>query len=262
LPQEELDDSTSGLWQLARADLARSPGAAEDQRRLAATLARRRERSREFFASAAGEWDRMRDRLFGSRFHPLALLGLLPRDWVVADLGCGTGRVAEALAPFVRRVIAVDDSEAMLQAAGERVGDQANIELRRGELEALPLEDASTDAVTLMLALHHVVDPAAVLREAARVLRSAGRFLLVDMLPHERHEYRQEMGHVWLGFSERQIGALFAEAGFELLGFHPLPAEVAARGPSLFAASARISTRRIPVHDTKSEEQKRKGVTE
>ena len=243
---DELDPSARGLWELAQADVSRTPGAVEDSRRLAGVLSQRRRRSREFFDSAAGKWDRVRDEMFGAQFHSQALLALLPGDWVIADLGCGTGPVAQALAPFVRQVIAVDGSEAMLDAARERLGDADNVELRRGELESLPLEDAQVDAVTLVLALHHVADPTAVLYEAARVLRPQGRLLLVDMLPHERHEYRQEMGHVWMGFSERQIGEMFDEAGLRVASFRPLPSRISARGPSLFAADARLVTATDP----------------
>ena len=81
--------------------------------------------------SAAGQWDRLRRELFGERFDLAALAGLLDDDWVVGDLGCGTGQIAAALAPFVRRVIAVDSSRAMLQAARQRLGALDNVELRQ-----------------------------------------------------------------------------------------------------------------------------------
>ena len=68
------------------------------------------------------------------------------------------------------------------------------------------------------------------------MLRPGGRVLVVDMLPHERQEYQQQMGHVWLGFSEKQIGKLLADAGFSDFRMRPLPADPDAKGPALFAA--------------------------
>ncbi|NNE08154.1 MAG: metalloregulator ArsR/SmtB family transcription factor, partial [Gemmatimonadetes bacterium] len=105
------------LWDMVRASVEKSAAGAADRERLASVLASRKSRSREFFDKSAGDWDSLRDELFGPHFHGLALLGLLPASWTVADLGCGTGAVAEALAPFVSEVIGVDASPAMLQGA-------------------------------------------------------------------------------------------------------------------------------------------------
>jgi ArsR family transcriptional regulator len=85
--------------------------------------------------------------------------------------------------------------------------------------------------------LHHVAEPAAVLAEAARALGSGGRLLLIDMLQHDRAEFRQQMGHVWLGFAPAQVGDWLAQAGFEQVRVHPLPAPPASKGPALFAAT-------------------------
>jgi len=235
---DDLDLTARGLWRLAEDEIAATPAARQDLERLAPVLARRRTRSREFFATAAGQWDQLRDNLFGPRVHTLSLLGLLSDDWTVADLGCGTGAVTESLAPFVHRVIGVDGSEAMIETARERLQNFANVELRHGELETLPIGDNEVDTVTLILVLHHLPDPDKVLAEVARILRPGGKLLLVDMLPHDRHEYQQQMGHVWLGFSEPQIARLMTDAGLKSGAFRPLPADPAARGPTLFAATA------------------------
>jgi ArsR family transcriptional regulator len=157
--------------------------------------------------------------------------------WTVGDLGCGTGQVAGALAPFVTRVIAVDRSGEMLQAARRRLRDSPAVEVRRGELEALPIADNELDAATLLLVLHHLPDPSAALREAYRVLKSGGRLVIADMLPHDREEYRQQMGHVWLGFSEEQVERLLSAAGFERIRITALPVNPAAKGPALFVAT-------------------------
>jgi ArsR family transcriptional regulator len=105
-------------------------------------------------------------------------------------------------------------------------------------LESLPLEDGSIDAAVMMLVLHHLPTPSLALAEAARVLKPGGRLLIVDMLPHEREEYRQQMGHVWLGFAEDHIQRLLDQAGFSAARVTPLTPMTEAKGPALFAAAA------------------------
>src|SRR5262245_38040044 len=239
LTRDDLDPSARRLWLLVREQMSATPAAAQDQRRLQTALAARRTTSQEFFASSAGQWDRVRDELFGDRFHLAAIAGLADAAWTLGDLGCGTGRVSEALAPFVARVIAVDASAAMLNAAKKRLHASPNVDLRRGDLEALPIDDDLLDAATLSLVLHHVTEPARALAEMARVLKPGGRVILVDMLPHDREHYRQQMGHVWLGFSEEQISRLLAESGFESTRVVPLAADAKAKGPGLFVAISR-----------------------
>jgi ArsR family transcriptional regulator len=205
---------------------------------LKTVLKTRQTKSQEFFESAAAQWDKLRQELFGRAAHLQALPALLDRQCVVGDLGCGTGELTAALAPFVARVIAVDRSSDMLRAAGRRLRDAPNVEVRNGELEALPIGDGELDAATLILVLHHLSDPSAALREAARVLKTGGRLLVADMLPHDREEYRQQMGHVWLGFGEDQIRRLFTAAGLDDVRVVPLAADRDAKGPALFVASA------------------------
>src|SRR5437879_3536696 len=110
----DADLAARRLWLLVREQVGPTPAAAQDQRRLQAALAERRTKSQEFFSSSAGQWDRVRDELYGDRFHLGAFAAFAQREWVVGDLGCGTGQVSAALAPFVRHVVAVDASAAML----------------------------------------------------------------------------------------------------------------------------------------------------
>lgn len=226
------------LWSLVREQMAGTPGAGQDARRLGSVLARRRSASQEFFATAAGQWDRLREELFGAHFSDRALLALLDSRWVVGDLGCGTGQVSATLAPMVSRVIAVDASGEMLAAARRRLRGLSNVEIRRGELEALPIEDATLDVAVMILVLHHLAEPASAFREAARALKPGGRLLIADMLPHDREEYKQQMGHVWLGFAEDQISGWLVQAGFRDTRLRALPPAPEVKGPALFVATA------------------------
>jgi len=246
MAREQLDAPTRRLWLLVREQVSGSRAASQDHHRLQGVLAERRTKSQEFFSSTAGQWDRLRDELFGQTFHLQALLGLVDDRCVVGDLGAGTGAVSAALAPFVARVIGVDNSAAMLHAAKRRLHAFPNVELRRGELEELPIDDETLDAATLMLVLPYLPQPPRVLREAARVLKPGGRLLVSDMLPHDRESYRQQMGHMRLGFSEQQISGHLEAAGFEAVHVQPLPADSRAKGPALFVAVAR---RAAHVHD-------------
>lgn len=234
-----LDASARRLWGAVREEVATSAAARHDTRRLERILADRRTRSQEFFSATAANWGRVREELFGGHADLVALLGLLDEEATVADLGCGTGQFAATVAPFVGRVLAVDGSAAMLAAARRRLAPHENVVLRQGDLEALPLEDGEADLAVLLLVLHYLPHPAAALAEAARVVKPGGRLLVVDMMPHDREEYRQQMGHVWLGFSEAQLGGWLEPAGITRLVYRPLPADPAAKGPTLFAATAR-----------------------
>jgi ArsR family transcriptional regulator len=236
---EKMEPASRKLWHLVRDQVISTPAASQDARRVQTVLAHRRTKSQKFFSSAAGQWDKLRDELFGKRADLLGLLGLLDNEWTVGDLGCGTGQLTESLAPFVEHVIAVDDSSAMLAAARRRVASMNNVEVRSGRLEALPIEDGSLDAAILFLVLHYVPEPEAAIAEARRALKPDGRLLIVDMMPHDRQDLLDEMGHVWRGFSEEQIASLLEAAGFSGGRYHPLPPDEAAMGPTLFAAVAR-----------------------
>ncbi|HEX5108427.1 MAG TPA: metalloregulator ArsR/SmtB family transcription factor [Vicinamibacterales bacterium] len=238
MPVDELDSGAKRLWPLIREQVVGTSAAGQDDRRLKGVLTRRRAKSQEFFASAAAGWDRLRSDLFGDSFYLWAVLGLIDPALVVGDLGCGTGQLTEVVAPYVKRVVAVDGSPDMLDAARLRVGAARNVDLRQGDLESLPIDNGELDAAMLSLVLHYSPSPGRALTEVARSLRKGGRALVVDMLPHERQEYQQQMGHVWLGFTEKQISRFLAVAGFSDVRVRMLPADPDARGPALFAAVA------------------------
>src|SRR5688572_3954436 len=232
-----LDSAADRLWSVVADDLRQDPAHARDLSRLAEVILQRRAKSREFFAGAGESWDALRHELFGSAVGGGALLGLLDDRWVVGDLGCGSGHLSVLLAPFVRRVVGVDASANMLEQARARSEGMAGIELRQGELESLPIESAELDAAILSLVLHHAPDPRRVLVEVHRVLRDGGRLLLVDLAPHNETEFRERMGHVWLGFSSSQVTEWLQEAGFKNVNVIALPRDPGAKGPELFVAS-------------------------
>lgn len=234
------DPWTERLWGVVRESVATLASAEQDRQREDAVLAARRSRSREFFASASGEWERVRAELFGSRADLQLALALLDPALEVGDLGCGTGHLAAQLAPHVKRVVAVDGSEEMLLAARARVSALGNVELVLGDLERLPVPSASLDLATCALALHYVAEPARALAEARRILRGHGRLVVLDMMPHERDDLQQRMGHVWRGFSQEQLHEWFLQAGFAAPRIHALPPDEGARGPALFVATAHV----------------------
>lgn len=250
--QSRLDPSAKRLWHVVREQVAAAPGAGHDTRRLESVLAQRvaarRSRSQVFFSTSHESWDDMRAEMIGSRTDLFALLDLLDEHWVIGDLGCGTGHVSEVIAPSVGRVIAVDESGPMLSAARERLKKCSNVELRAGMVEDLPIENGELDAGILFLVAHFVADPPELMREVQRVLKPGGKLLLVDFMIHERTDYAIQLGHVWQGFDEAQIVDWLDRTGFTGARCRPLPADPAAKGPSLFVATARKKSKKNVVH--------------
>jgi ubiquinone/menaquinone biosynthesis C-methylase UbiE/DNA-binding transcriptional ArsR family regulator len=235
----ELHAGARRLWQSVRDDVGSMATASRDAERVRGVIAARHSTSQQFFASSAAQWDKLRPEFFGERSELFALLGLLDAGWTAGDLGCGTGHFAEAIAPFVCRVIAVDESAAMLRAARARLASHENVEVRNGALESLPIEPGELDVAAVTLVLQYVAEPAHALAGIHRALKAGGALLIVDMLPHDRAEFRETMGHVWQGFSERQIRSWSDEAGFTGIRFHALPPSPHVKGPNLFSAVLR-----------------------
>lgn len=240
---DELEPAARRLWVVAREQTVAWATARQDEARLRQLLLDKQTDSQAFFAGAAARWDKLRDELYGRVFSTSAMLSLLPIDWKVADLACGTGQAAAEIARFVKQVIAVDNSAAMLKAARRRTAELSNVELRRGDLEALPIESTSCDAALLLLALTYVADPAAVVREMSRILRPGGKAVIVDLLPHDREDFRIEMGQARRGLEPEELQQIVREAGFSGVTSGPLPPEPTVKGPALFLVAASILQR-------------------
>jgi SAM-dependent methyltransferase len=236
---DELEAGARRLWVVAREQTESWPAVKQDRMRLERLLRERQGDTEAFFAGAVGQWDKLRGELYGELFGQAALVALLPDELVVADLGCGTGQAIAALAPHVKQVIGIDNSAAMLKAANKRVGDFENVDLRKGDLADIPVQSGSCDAAMLVLALTYVAEPAAVLAEMSRILKPAGRAVIVDLLPHDREEFRRQMGQTRLGFEPKELEQLAADAGLASIRVRPLAPAAGVRGPALFLATAR-----------------------
>jgi ubiquinone/menaquinone biosynthesis C-methylase UbiE len=170
--------------------------------------------SKDYFADVAQDWDEMRAGYFTETMRDAAIARahLSPGD-VVADVGTGTGFVIQGLAPHVARVYGFDESPEMLDVARRNLSAFDNVELRKARGDALPLPDASLDAVFGNMYLHHVPDPGAAIVELARVLRPGGRLVLTDMDAHEQAWMREAMADRWLGFERDDVRAWYTAAG-------------------------------------------------
>jgi ubiquinone/menaquinone biosynthesis C-methylase UbiE len=133
---------------------------------------------------------------------------------LVADVGTGTGFLAEAALDAGARVIGVDISDAMLAQVSARLAGKA-FEARHGDTEALPLATGEADAVVANMVLHHAPDPQTAIHEMARVLKPGGRLVVTDADTHEHDWLRTEQHDRWLGFDRRDVATWFTEAGLE-----------------------------------------------
>jgi ArsR family transcriptional regulator len=189
---------------------------AQDDEALRLILLKRKDKLRSYFDELAGRFGR--NYVPGRSWEGLAemLLRLLP-PMVIADLGAGEGTLTLMLAQRARRVIAVDNSEKMVEYGRGVARDHgvANVEYRLGDLEELPLHDGEADLALLHQSLHHSLHPAKTLDEAWRVLKPGGRIVVMDLQKHGLEEAREMYADVWLGFSQVELMGLLRKAGFQ-----------------------------------------------
>ena len=164
-------------------------------------------------------------------------------DEVVVDAGCGVGGAAIEIARrYGAQVVGVTVSPvqvALARERAERAGIGERVRFLEGDCSTcLPFADHTVDVVVTIEAACHFADKPRFLAECARVLKPGGRVLIVDMLPHDREHYRQQMGHVWLGFSEENMRRLLETAGFEAIRAVSLPPDSSVKGPALFVSTA------------------------
>jgi ArsR family transcriptional regulator len=216
---------------LARAVLDRLPEddatLAADRRQAARVLAERAREASESFRRKGADWDEMRALDLPAAAVEQALLTHLPEAGIgrLLDIGTGTGRLLELLAPRVSAGLGVDASRAMLALARARLARPGltHCAVRLADMYRLPLPDAGFDLVVLQMVLHYAEDPRGALAEAARVLAPSGRLVVVDLSAHARTDVMTRLAHRWPGFTDAAMHDLLAAAGLAAAGAVAVP---------------------------------------
>jgi ubiquinone/menaquinone biosynthesis C-methylase UbiE len=204
------------LMNLLRTAAVEVPEAGEDRQALRLTLRKRQDQMRRYFDELAGK--------FGRQYVPgrswkgvaEALIKLMP-PMVIADLGAGEGTISQLMAQRAKRVIAIDNSEKMVEFGAElaRKHGIGNMEYRLGELEDVPIRSATVDLAFFSQALHHARHPHRAVEEARRILKPGGRIAVLDLNRHHFEEAREMYADVWLGFTELELERYLKEGGFK-----------------------------------------------
>jgi len=208
----ETEGVLDGILEQAQSEI---PEAASDQAAMRRVMRKRQDKMRSFFDSVAGRLGK--DYVPGKSWKGVAeaLLRLMP-PMVIADLGAGEGAFALLLAQQATKVIAVDTSAKMIEVGRELVARHGvkNVEYRLGDMEEVPIEDASVDLVFFSQSLHHALHPDRAAHEAWRILRPGGRIVILDLVKHRFEEAREMYADEWLGFSESELESMLEKAGF------------------------------------------------
>lgn len=211
--EDNLDSVQRELWRSLR-DGSDDPLLRQDAERVANVLANRAA-DQNWADSVAGDMERHYSP--GRTWEALARTALpLLETGDVLDIASGDGVLAELLSPHAKRYVCIDTSTRVVAAAGERLRRFPNVEVREGDMHALPFKDGSFDLVVLMHALTYSAKPAQAVAEAARVLRRGGRLLLSSLGKHEHKSVVEAYGHVNLGFSEKELRKFAEKAGLEI----------------------------------------------
>ena len=216
--QEFIDLAVRGAKELPEHD--------SDQINLKRILNRRREQAQVFFNQIAGRFDRVYGPGRSWQAFGHLLLRILP-PLVVADLGAGEGLLSELLARRCKKVIAVDNSERIVEfgAAKAKKNNLKNLEFRLGDLQNPPIEPHSVDLVILSQALHHADDPANAIEAAYKLLKPHGQILILDLARHNFQDARTLYGDRWLGFTEGELHRWLEEAKFKKVEIHAVARE-------------------------------------
>jgi ubiquinone/menaquinone biosynthesis C-methylase UbiE/DNA-binding MarR family transcriptional regulator len=206
----------SQMLNVLRQAAAEIPEAEQDSDALRLALRRRQDKMRSYFDELAGKFGR--NYVPGRSWQGLAetLLTLMP-PMVIADLGAGEGTFSQLLARRSKKVIAIDNSEKMVEYGRELALKHGvkNLEYRKGDLEEVPIRDATVDLAFFSQALHHAQHPARAVAEASRILKPGGRIVVLDLLRHNYEEARELYADLWLGFTEVEVTRFLRQGGFK-----------------------------------------------
>lgn len=204
------------VFSIVEAGAEEIPEAQRDQEALALTLRKRSDKSRAYFDQLAGKFGRKY--VPGRSWKGLAETMLkLMAPQIIADLGAGEGTLSQLMARRAEKVIAIDNSEKMVEfgAGLAKEHGYTNLEFRLGDIEKVPIHDAEVDLALLSQALHHALKPRLAIEEAFRILKPGGRVVILDLLKHNFEDARNLYADVWLGFAEIEIIEFLKSAGFE-----------------------------------------------
>jgi ArsR family transcriptional regulator len=203
------------LLDVLHAAAAEIPESEPDLRALELVLEKRRDKVRGYFDELAGKFGR--DYVPGRSWKGLAetLLQLMP-PMVIGDLGAGEGTFSQLLAQRAERVIAVDNSENMVEFGSRlaRENGLRNLEYRLGDLESPPIQPGTLDLAFFSQSLHHALHPQQAVSAAFRLLKPGGRIVILDLKRHGFEQARELYADTWLGFSEVDLRTFLEEAGF------------------------------------------------
>ena len=207
---------------------AGDPVVQRDAERLDAVRAERARRAADYFARNAESWDRIRSLHASDEDVEAALLSALgdKRIETLLDIGTGTGRILQLLAPRCGRAVGIDASREMLALARAKLDEMgiANAQVRQGEVYRLPVDREAFDLVTLHQVLHYLEDPQAAVAEAARAIAPGGRLAIIDFSPHTQEFLRTDHAHLRLGFSAAVLAGFVEAAGLEVESINYLSA--------------------------------------
>lgn len=225
LEEDQLLEPIRSVWESCSIKLQEDNQYSADSARLHTILLQRKSTNPNLFDELAGDWDSIRDQLFGDMIPRHLLKLFFPENQVVADIGTGTGYLLELLGDRPKKVIAIDQNESMMELAKRKVEALGleNVEFRTGDAHEPPLNPGEADLVTMVMILHHLENPEKAITEAVKAIKPGGHLLIIDFNRHERMWLREILAHRWLGFERTALTEHLNTLNLDIAGWSTLP---------------------------------------